>query len=80
MLSINYTYDIPKFARMLHLDNKFGREVFDGWRLAHLITFFSGSPYSPSFSVQEANTTTDVSLGNVFLGTPDLTPRAGDQR
>ena len=77
VLSINYTYDIPKLARALHMDNKFGREVFDGWRLAHLITFFSGSPYSPGFSVQESNTTTTVNLGNVFLGTPDLTPRLG---
>jgi hypothetical protein len=75
VVSVNYTYDIPKFARVLHLDNTFGREVFDGWRLAHLITWFSGSPYSPGFSVQQANTTTAVSLGNVFLGTPDLTPR-----
>jgi hypothetical protein len=75
VLSINYTYDIPKLSRVLRMDNMLGREVFDGWRLAHLITFFSGSPYSPSFSVQESNTTTSVSLGNVFLGTPDLTPR-----
>ena len=75
VLSINYTYDIPKFSRVLHFDNALGRGLFDGWRLAHLITGFSGSPYSPGFSVQEANTTTTVSLGNVFLGTPDLTPR-----
>jgi hypothetical protein len=77
VLSINYTYDIPKIAGLVHMDNRFGREVFNGWRLAHLITFFSGSPYSPSFSVQQSNTTTAVSLGNVFLGTPDLTPRLG---
>jgi hypothetical protein len=75
VLSVNYTYDVPKFAHVIHMDNAFGREVFDGWRLAHLITFFSGSPYSPGFSVQQANTTTTVSLGNIFLGTPDLTPR-----
>jgi hypothetical protein len=75
VLTANYTYDVPKFARILHFDNAFGREVFDGWRLSHVLTFFSGAPYSPSFSVQEANNTTTVSLGNVFLGTPDLTPR-----
>jgi len=76
VFTMNYTYDVPKFARVIRFDNAVGREIFDGWRLAHVLTYFSGSPYSPSFSVQQANTTTTVSLGNVFLGTPDLTPRA----
>ncbi|HEY2015937.1 MAG TPA: carboxypeptidase regulatory-like domain-containing protein [Bryobacteraceae bacterium] len=75
VLTVNYTYDVPKFAHIIHFNNVLGREVFDGWRLAHVMTYFSGAPYSPSFSVQQANTTTTVSLGNVFLGTPDLTPR-----
>jgi hypothetical protein len=75
VVSLNYTYDVPKLARVIHFDNVLGREIFDGWRLAHLMTFFNGSPYSPGFSVQQANTTTTVSLQNVFLGTPDLTPR-----
>jgi hypothetical protein len=75
VLTANYTYDVPKFARIIHFDNAFGREVFDGWRWSHVLTFFSGSPYSPSFSVQQASTTTTVSLQNVFLGSPDFTPR-----
>jgi len=75
VLTVNYTYDVPKFARVIHFDNAVGREIFDDWRLAQVITYFSGAPYSPSFSVQEANTTTTVSLGNVFLGSPDFTPR-----
>jgi hypothetical protein len=75
VLTFNYTYDIPKVAQLMHFNNVVGREIFDGWRIAHVITYFSGAPYSPSFSVQQANTTTAVSLGNVFLGTPDLTPR-----
>ncbi len=75
VLTVNYTYDVPKFAHIIHFDNSVGRQIFDGWRLAHVITYFSGSPYSPGFSVQESNTTTNVTLTNVFLGTPDLTPR-----
>jgi Carboxypeptidase regulatory-like domain len=75
VFTVNYTYDVPKFAHVIHFNNVVGREIFDGWRLAHILTYFSGAPYSPSFSVQQSNTTTTVSLGNVFLGTPDLTPR-----
>jgi len=75
VLSGNYTYDVPKASRLFHFDNGFGQRVFDGWRLAHLFTFFSGAPFSPSFSVQQANSTTAVDLNKVFLGTPDLGPR-----
>jgi hypothetical protein len=49
----------------------------DDWQLGHLLSFFSGAPYSPSFSVLEASNSSSVSLGNVFMGTPDLTPRLG---
>jgi hypothetical protein len=73
--TLNYSYDVPKLASRIHFNNLVGREILDGWRLSHVFTYFSGSPYSPSFSVQEANTTTTVSLGNVFLGSPDYTPR-----
>jgi len=75
VLTLNYTYDVPKVAHIIHFDNALGRRVFDGWRLAHVLTYFSGAPYSPSFSVQEASNTTNVSLGNIFLGSPDFTPR-----
>jgi hypothetical protein len=75
VLTVNYSYEVPELARRIHFGNIVGREILDGWRLDHVITYFSGSPYSPSFSVQEANTTTTVSLGSVFLGSPDFTPR-----
>jgi hypothetical protein len=50
--------------------------VLDDWRLAGVFTAFSGAPYSPSFTIQQATSTTNVSLGNIFLGTSDLTPRS----
>jgi hypothetical protein len=84
VLSVNYDYEVPRFARVIHFDNAFGREVFDGWRLDQVITYFSGAPYTPGnpsnnrtagFNVQQANTTTNVNLETVFLGTPDLAPR-----
>jgi len=75
VFTMNYSYDVPRIARAIRFDNAFGRRIFDEWRVAGVFTYFSGSPYSPGFSVQEANTTTTVSLGNVFLGSPDFTPR-----
>lgn len=74
-LSTNYIYELPKFSKKLGWDNAVARTTLDGWQFAHLLGFFSGLPYSPSFSVQEASNGTNVNLGNVFLGTPDLTPR-----
>jgi len=75
VFTASYTYDIPKISHALHFNNGFGRRVLDDWRFAGVVTAFSGAPYSPSFSIQQANSTTSVSLGNVFLGTGDLTPR-----
>jgi hypothetical protein len=75
VFTMNYSYELPRIARAVRFDNALGRRLFDEWRVAGVFTYFSGSPYSPSFSVQEANTTTNVSLGNVFLGSPDFTPR-----
>jgi hypothetical protein len=75
VLNISYTYDLPKVAQALHMNNGFGRRVLDDWRLAGVFTAFSGAPYSPSFSIQQSSSTTTVSLGNIFLGTGDLTPR-----
>lgn len=74
-LVTNYIYDFPKFSSKLGWDNVYARTALDGWQFAHLLSFFGGQPYSASFSIQEANTGTSISLGNVFLGTPDLTPR-----
>ncbi len=75
VFNISYPYDIPKVSRALHMNNGFGRRVFDDWRFVGVFTAFSGAPYSPSFSIQQANSTTSVNLGNIFLGTGDLTPR-----
>jgi hypothetical protein len=75
-LATNYIYNIPSLAKALRFDNAVSRGIFDGWQLAHLLTFFGGQPYTPSFSIQEANTGTSISTPLVFLGTPDLTPRS----
>ena len=75
VFNFNYTYEIPRISRGLHMNNGFGQRVFDDWRFVGAYTMFSGTPYSPSFSIQQANSTTNVSLGNLFLGTGDLTPR-----
>ena len=77
VINTSTTYDIPKLARMLHFDNALGRRIFDEWRVAHLFTFFTGAPYTPSFSILQANTSTSISLNQVFVGTPDLGPRLG---
>ncbi|HUA62206.1 MAG TPA: carboxypeptidase regulatory-like domain-containing protein [Verrucomicrobiae bacterium] len=75
VFTISYSYDLPKIAHSLHLNNGFGRRVFDDWRFVGVFTAFSGAPYSPSFTIQQSKSTTNVSLGNIFLGTGDLTPR-----
>jgi len=75
VLNANYSYDLPKLSQALHFKNGFGRRVLDDWRFAGVFTAFSGSPYSPSFSIQQSKSTSSVSLGNIFLGTGDLTPR-----
>ena len=71
----NYIYELPKFASWIHLDNRPGRAVLNGWQFAHLLAYFGGQPYSPTFSIVEANTSTSVSTGLVILGTPDFSPR-----
>jgi hypothetical protein len=75
VLTASYSYDIPKVSKAIHFDNGFGQRVLDNWRFAGVYTYFSGAPYSPSFSIQQSTSTTTVSLGNIFLGTGDLTPR-----
>ncbi len=75
VFNLSYAYEIPKLSNALHFKNGFGKRVLDDWRFAGAFTAFSGAPYSPSFSIQQANSTTSVNLGNIFLGTGDLTPR-----
>jgi hypothetical protein len=77
-LSINYLYQLPQFAsQTLGWHNIVARSALDGWQFAHNLTFFGGLPISPSFSVQEANTSSSISVPTVLMGTPDLTPRLG---
>jgi len=74
-LAMNYIYELPKFASRMGW-NVVARSAIDGWQFAHLLSFFSGIPYTPSFTIQQANTGTAVNIQNIILGTPDLTPRA----
>jgi hypothetical protein len=77
-LSMNYIYQLPSLAsRVLGWHNIVARSAFDGWQFAHVLTFLSGLPYTPGFSIQESNTGTSVTIPNVFMGTPDITPRLG---
>jgi hypothetical protein len=76
VLNVNYTYEAPKLAEKLKLDNAVGRVLLNGWRLAGTYLWFSGQDFSPGFNIQQANTTTNVDLNKVLLGTPDLGPRA----
>jgi hypothetical protein len=71
----NYIYEIPKIASFIRFDNRVGRAVLNGWQFAHLLAYFGGQPYNPSFSILESNTSTSVNTGLVILGTPDFTPR-----
>lgn len=75
VMSLNYTYEFPKFAALTGWNNGFSRRVLNDWRVAHMLTVFSGQDYSPGFSIQQANTTTGISLNRIFLGTDDLGPR-----
>jgi hypothetical protein len=75
VMALNYTYELPKFAARLGWDNGFSRRLLNDWRVAQMLTIFSGQDFSPSFSIQQANTTTGISLSRVFLGTDDLGPR-----
>ena len=42
MLTVNYTYDIPSVAKVLHFNNPVGTAIFGGWRMGHLFTYVSG--------------------------------------
>jgi hypothetical protein len=77
-LSTNYLYQLPAFAsHMLGWHNIVARSAMDGWQFAHHFTIFGGLPVSPSFSIQEANTGSNVTIPTTFMGTPDVTPRLG---
>ncbi|HTL00878.1 MAG TPA: hypothetical protein VL243_01595, partial [Vicinamibacterales bacterium] len=78
VLNVNYAVETPAIARRLGLNNAVGRGIFDDWKVAHLLTVFSGQDYSPTITLQQRNTTTNFSatqLNQIFLGTPDVGPR-----
>jgi hypothetical protein len=75
VFNASYSYEIPKLSQVMHWQNGFSRRVLDGWRFTGVFTAFSGAPYSPSFSIQQSKSTSSVTLGNIFVGTNDLTPR-----
>jgi hypothetical protein len=75
VVTVNYTYELPAIASRIGWNNAFSRQLLNDWRLAHLMSFFTGQDYTPSFSIQQANTTTGLGLSRVFLGTDDLSPR-----
>jgi len=75
VVNANYIYEIPKLAQKAGLNHAFWKALLDDWQVAHMLTFFTGQNFSPSYSIQQANTTSGVGLNLVFLGTPDLAPR-----
>jgi hypothetical protein len=74
VLGINYTYDVPKISRAI-FNNAVGRQIFDDWKIAHLMNFYSGRYVSPAIAIQEANTTNNVNLNPIFTGSPNYGPR-----
>jgi hypothetical protein len=50
VLAINYVYNTPKFF----VGNKFTRLATDGWQLSGVTQASTGSPFTPTFSVQGA--------------------------
>ncbi len=76
VVGVNYTLDVPKLSRRLRLDNVFGRQLLDGWGIAHLMNFYSGRPLTPTFGLQYANNTQGVAnINSIFTGSPDIAPR-----
>jgi hypothetical protein len=76
VVGINYTYDVPEIARRLRMDNAVGRQLLDGWAIAHLMNFYSGRALTPGIGMQYANNTQGVAnINNIFTGSPDVAPR-----
>jgi hypothetical protein len=76
VVGINYTYDVPRLAKRLRLDNPVARQVLDGWGLAHLMNFYSGRALTPSFGMQYSGNTQGVAnVNSIFTGSPDTGPR-----
>jgi hypothetical protein len=75
VVGINYTYDVPKLSRKV-MNNGVGRQIFDGWTIAHLMNFYSGRSLSPGMGFQYAlNTQGVANVNSIFTGSPDVGPR-----
>jgi len=83
-VTINYVYDVPSLSKRMGWSSAFARQAFDGWSVAHIISFLSGMPLTPvvsatnpaGFSLIYANSTQSVAnLNAIFTGSPDLAPR-----
>jgi len=76
VVAINYNYEVPKLAGKFGMNNAAGRQVFDGWQVSHLMNFYTGRYITPTFGIQEANTTNPVSnLNAIYTGSPNYGPR-----
>jgi hypothetical protein len=76
VVGVNYTYDVPKLASKLGWNNGLGRQLLDGWGIAHLMNFYSGRPLTPSFGLQYSGNTQGVAnINSMFTGSPDIAPR-----
>jgi hypothetical protein len=76
VVGINYTYDVPRLSNRLGMSNAVGRQIFDGWSIAHLMNFYSGRGLSPTMGLQYANNTQGVAnINSIFTGSPDIAPR-----
>src|SRR3989475_9164084 len=82
-VTINYVYDVPSLSKRLGWTHAFARQVFDGWRLALILSFLTGTPLTPmvsstnaaGFSLNNIQTThTHANLHIHFIGKLDLTP------
>ena len=49
VLALNYTYEFPKFAAKIGWDNAASRRLLNDWRIAHMMSFFSGQDFTPGF-------------------------------
>jgi hypothetical protein len=75
-VGINYTYDVPSLARKFGWSSGVARQVFEGWSIAHLMNFYTGSPTTVGFGLQYTNSNAGVAnINSIFTGSPDVGPR-----
>jgi hypothetical protein len=72
-MTFNFVYDVPSLAKTIPaLDNKFGRQVFEGWQLSGLPSFSVGAPLTLSYSLTNA---AGAALNRLITGSEDFAPR-----